>query len=134
MTGSGVGYAGDITPELAWQWAQEGEGVIIDVRSWAELAWVGQVPGALSVAWMQWPDMVVNPDFDAQLEAMAPRDKKLLMLCRSGGRSVGAAMRATALGFTAFNILEGFEGALDRHGHRGTLGGWRYRGLPWVQS
>lgn len=127
-------YAGDITPEQAWQWALSGEGVIVDVRTLAELAWVGQVPGVLSVVWMRWPQGDINPDFDQELMARAPRDKKLLMLCRSGGRSVGAATRAAELGFTAYNILEGFEGGIDRNGQRGNLGGWRFRGLPWVQS
>ncbi|RMW97878.1 rhodanese-like domain-containing protein [Allofranklinella schreckenbergeri] len=126
-------YAGDITPETAWQWAMAGQAVIIDVRTHAELVWVGQVPGARSVPWSQWPDMAFNADFDAQLRAAAPPDKKILMLCRSGGRSVAAAARAAALGFEAFNILEGFEGSLDRNGHRGTQNGWRYRGLPWIQ-
>ena len=30
--------------------------------------------------------------------------------------------------------LEGFEGPLDDDYHRGTVGGWRHRGLPWQQS
>jgi hypothetical protein len=34
----------------------------------------------------------------------------------------------------AFNVLEGFEGPKDGEGHRGTLGGWRKAGLPWVQG
>jgi rhodanese-related sulfurtransferase len=32
------------------------------------------------------------------------------------------------------NIVDGFEGALDEHKHRGNLGGWRFQGLPWEQS
>jgi hypothetical protein len=32
------------------------------------------------------------------------------------------------------NVLEGFEGELDDAGRRGTLGGWRKAGLPWLQS
>ena len=30
-------------------------------------------------------------------------------------------------------LLEGFEGELDENHHRSTLGGWRFRGLPWEQ-
>ena len=50
-------------------------------------------------------------------------------------RSHGAALAAAAAGYVhAYNILEGFEGDLDVDHHRGTLGGWRMRGLPWLQS
>jgi rhodanese-related sulfurtransferase len=56
-------------------------------------------------------------------------------LCRSGHRSDSAARAATAAGYTrAFNVLEGFEGNKDAEGHRGSLGGWRKAGLPWVQG
>jgi rhodanese-related sulfurtransferase len=60
--------------------------------------------------------------------------KKLVLLCRSGVRSIAAAQRATELGVQAYNILEGFEGDPDAQAHRGFKGGWRYRGLPWQQN
>ena len=50
-----------------------------------------------------------------------------------GVRSVAAARRATELGITAYNILEGFEGDADGLAQRGRLGGWRFHGLPWRQ-
>ncbi|GAB3356828.1 hypothetical protein GCM10027395_19970 [Giesbergeria sinuosa] len=128
------GYAGDISPLLAWQWMQEGEAVLVDVRTDAERAWVGEVPGAAAVAWKQWPGMTMNPDFDAQLHAAVPAGQKVLLLCRSGVRSVAAARRATELGLVAYNILEGFEGDPDQHAHRGLKGGWRFHGLPWRQG
>ena len=56
------------------------------------------------------------------------------MLCRSGVRSIAAAKRATELGREAYNVLEGFEGDANAKGHRGQLGGWRMRGLPWQQN
>jgi rhodanese-related sulfurtransferase len=127
------GYAGDVSPQLAWQWVQAGEAVLIDVRTDAERAWVGYVPGAAAVAWKQWPGMAQNPDFDAQLRAAVPVGMKAVLLCRSGVRSVAAARRATELGITAYNILEGFEGDADARSQRGRLGGWRFHGLPWQQ-
>ena len=127
------GYAGDIPPALAWQWVQAGNAVLVDVRTDAERAWVGQVPGAKVVAWKQWPQMLMNPDFDTQLQAVVPSGSKVLLLCRSGVRSVAAAQRATELGLQAYSILEGFEGDLDANGQRGNLNGWRYRGLPGQQ-
>jgi rhodanese-related sulfurtransferase len=78
--------------------------------------------------------MAMNPEFDAGIQALGAGGKKLVLLCRSGVRSIAAAQRATALGVQAYNILEGFEGDPDAQAHRGQLGGWRKRGLPWQQS
>lgn len=128
------GYAGDIAPRLANQWFQSGSGVLVDVRTDAEREWVGFVPGAVAIAWKQWPGMALNPAFDEQLLARIPKDKKVLFLCRSGVRSIPAAKRASELGFEAYNILEGFEGDPDENAHRGVCGGWRFMGLPWRQS
>jgi glyoxylase-like metal-dependent hydrolase (beta-lactamase superfamily II)/rhodanese-related sulfurtransferase len=128
------GYAGDVSPQLAWAWVQAGEAVLVDVRTDAERAWVGFVPGAEALAWKQWPGMAMNPDFDAGIQALGAGGKKLVLLCRSGVRSVAAAQRATELGLQAYNILEGFEGDPDANAHRGQRGGWRFHGLPWRQS
>ena len=120
-----TGYAGDVPAELAWQWLQSGEAVLVDVRTDAEREWVGKVPGAIAVAWKQWPGMAANQNFDEQLRAAVPEGKKVVLLCRSGVRSVAAAQRATGLGIEAYNILEGFEGDVDANGQRGRLSGWR---------
>ena len=128
------GYAGDVTAPMAWQWVQAGQAVLVDVRTDAERDWVGGVPGAAAVAWKQWPGMALNADFDAQLQSAAPEGATLVMLCRSGVRSIAAARRATELGYKAYNILEGFEGDADAQGQRGKRGGWRLQGLPWRQS
>lgn len=128
------GYAGDIAPHLAWQWVQSGDAVLVDVRSDAEREWVGFVPGAVAVAWKQWPGMARNTDFDTALQAAVPAGKKVLLLCRSGVRSIAAARRAAELGLEAYNILEGFEGDADAQAQRGHQGGWRLQGLPWMQK
>ena len=130
----GNGYAGDLTPEMAWQWVQDGRAVLVDVRTDAEREWVGFVPGALGLAWKQWPGMALNPHFDEGVRQAAASGQALLMLCRSGVRSIAAAQRATELGARAYNVLEGFEGDPNAEGHRGRLGGWRKRGLPWKQN
>ncbi len=129
-----IAYAGDLSPQLACQWWQAGEAVLVDVRSDAEREWVGFVPGAIALAWKQWPGMALNPGFDEQLAAAVAPGTKVLFLCRSGVRSIAAARRATELGLQAYNILEGFEGDPDASAQRGRLGGWRFHGLPWRQS
>ncbi len=128
------GYAGDVTPQLAHDWWKAGDAVLIDVRTDAEREWVGFVPGAVPLAWKQWPGMAMNESFDDGIKAAVAPGKKAVLLCRSGVRSIAAARRATELGIEAYNILEGFEGDPDESGHRGQRGGWRLRGLPWRQG
>ena len=128
------GYAGDVLPQLAFEWWQQGGAVLVDVRSDAEREWVGLIPGAVPLAWKQWPGMAINESFGDALKAAVPAGKKVLLMCRSGVRSIAAARRATELGFEAYNMLEGFEGDADGEGHRGSKGGWRFRGLPWRQG
>ena len=129
-----AGYAGDILPHLAWQWMQAGQAVLVDVRTDAEREWVGFVPGALALAWKQWPGMALDPGFAAGLIAGVPAGHKVLMHCRSGVRSIAAAQRAAELGLQAYNVLEGFEGNPDAQGQRNHLAGWRQRGLLWRQN
>jgi glyoxylase-like metal-dependent hydrolase (beta-lactamase superfamily II)/rhodanese-related sulfurtransferase len=128
------GYAGDVDPQVAYDWWHSGEAVLVDIRTDAEREWVGFIPGAPVVAWKQWPGMAVSSAFDEGLKAAVPPGKKALLLCRSGVRSIAAAKRATDLGIEAYNILEGFEGDPDENGQRGHRNGWRLRGLPWRQG
>ena len=78
--------------------------------------------------------MAMNPGFDDGLRAAVPAGTKVVLLCRSGVRSVAAARRATELGLEAYNILEGFEGDPDESAQRGRKGGWRFHRLPWRQG
>mgnify|MGYP001788152498 FL=1 len=113
---------------------RDGQAVLVDIRTDAERVWVGFVPGAVPLAWKQWPGMQISPEFDRGITALATGGKKLLLLCRSGIRSIAAAKRATELGLQAYNILEGFEGDADANGQRGKTGGWQFHGLPWQQD
>jgi sulfur dioxygenase len=129
-----AGYSGDVSPQLAYRWWHSGQAHLVDIRSNAERAWVGFIPDVPGIEFKIWPGMAINPEFDAQLKAAVPAGAKVVLLCRSGLRSVPAAQRAQALGFEAYNILEGFEGDPDSDAHRGNVGGWRKRGLPWRQN
>ncbi len=128
------GYAGDVPAQLAYAWWRAGDAVLVDVRTDAEREWVGFIPDAVPLAWKQWPGMAMNPAFDEGIQAAVPAGKKVVLLCRSGVRSIAAAKRATELGLQAYNILEGFEGDPDDQAQRGKKGGWRYQGLPWRQG
>ncbi len=74
---------------------------------------------------------IPNARFIEQLKQQAPGGDgtELVFLCRSGARSIAAAIAATDAGFTSYNVLEGFEGEPDRYGER-TVNGWKNRGLP----
>lgn len=128
------GYAGDVSVQLAYQWWQSGEALLLDIRTNAERAWVGFIPDVPAIEWKIWPGMEINPNFDRQLKELVPAGSKIVMLCRSGLRSVPSSQRAQSLGFQAYNIAEGFEGDPDANAKRGKKGGWKFHGLPWRQN
>lgn len=130
-----MSYAGDLTPQEAWAKLEQGA-ILVDVRTEGEWAHIG-IPDTkatdndpLFIPWT-FPGGIPNPDFITDLTQQAPEDDRaeLVFLCRSGQRSIAAAVAATQAGFTSYNVLEGFEGEPDRYGER-TVNGWKNRGLP----
>lgn len=138
-------YAGDVTSRHAWAvMAEQPAATLIDVRTKIEWQLIGQ-PDLSSLdkepIYLEWVTMNgVNENFVAELQATleergTAKTAPLFFMCQSGGRSKIAAMQCTELGYEAcYNIAEGFEGDLDRHGHRNSVSGWKVAGLPWVQS
>ena len=130
-----MSYAGDLTPQEAWDKLAQGA-ILVDVRTEGEWAHIG-IPDTKATEndplFIQWtfPGGIPNPDFINDLNQQAPEDRatELVFLCRSGQRSIAAAIAATQAGFTSYNVLEGFEGDPDRFGER-TVNGWKNRGLP----
>ncbi|MBR7779180.1 rhodanese-like domain-containing protein [Undibacterium rugosum] len=124
-----------VSPQQAWALFSSGAAVLVDVRTTEERSFVGYVPDSLHVAWATGTSLTRNPRFVRELEAKVAKDKKILLLCRSGKRSALAAEAARKAGFTdVHNVLEGFEGEINAQHHRGTEDGWRFHGLPWIQS
>jgi rhodanese-related sulfurtransferase len=132
----GLAYDGALTPAEAYEVMRADPNArLVDVRTRAELEWVGRIPGAVEVELLTYPGSRPNPDFLRELEQKVGKDAKVMFICRSGGRSHNAATLAMQAGFAeAFNVLEGFEGDKDAQGHRNTKGGWRFAGLPWTQG
>lgn len=140
-------YAGDLSVQDAWELLSSNpKAQLIDVRTVAEWNFVG-LPDLSSlerhvhrIEWQSYPSMQPNPHFVADAvqalgEAGADTQTPALFLCRTGARSRAAAMAMTRAGYQkAFNIANGFEGAVDGHGHRGRVDGWKAAGLPWRQS
>jgi rhodanese-related sulfurtransferase len=136
-------YAGDVSASEAWATLQENpKAALLDVRTIPEFQFVG-VPDLSGIGkethclpWQVYPQMQINSDFveAVKLSGMT-QDQPILILCRSGVRSVSAAVALTAAGFTnCFNIEQGFEGPGDDKGHRGNIAGWKAAGIPWKQS
>ncbi|MBT2586830.1 rhodanese-like domain-containing protein [Arthrobacter sp. ISL-95] len=130
-----MSYAGDLTPKDAWAKLEAGA-ILVDVRTEGEWAHIG-IPDTKATEndplFIQWnlAGGIPNSRFIEDLRQQAPEDDsvELVFLCRSGQRSISAAIAATQAGFTAYNVLEGFEGEPDRYGER-TVNGWKNRGLP----
>jgi rhodanese-related sulfurtransferase len=129
-------YEGALYPDEAHEVLQSAPGAkLVDVRTRAELDWVGRIPDAVEIEWVIYPGMKPNLHFTAQLEQQVDKEALVLFICRSGMRSNAAATAATKAGYSdCYNVLEGFEGEQDADEHRNTLGGWRVAGLPWEQS
>ena len=127
----GLPYAGELTPQEAFAALQQGAAVLVDVRSRAELELVGRVPNANHIEWAFYPGMVANADFASQLQAQVDKSQAIVFMCRTGGRSHNAAVVAEELGYTAYNMLEGFEGEANAQKQRTLINGWKHAGLPW---
>jgi rhodanese-related sulfurtransferase len=144
---SGGDYAGDVSASEAWEvLARDRAATLIDVRTKAEWAYVG-LPAIESLGkslvmleWHSFPSTGVDPEFTGKLASILEergvrRDAPLFFICRSGSRSRSAAVAMSKEGYSkAYNVAGGFEGPLDKNGHRGTTAGWKAEGLPWVQS
>ena len=134
-------YAGSLSPAETWELITiDSQAVMVDVRSQAEMDWVGFVDLAderyFHIEWNLYPGGTRNPEFLSRLQATVPnKTTAIVFMCRSGVRSHHAATLAKSLGYDkAINILEGFEGDKNENAHRSTVNGWKKHGLPWRQN
>ena len=139
----------EATPLEAWEALMSDPlAILVDVRTAAEWSYIG-LPvldsigkDVLKVEWMQFPQMTCNENFASELLSQLgdKNPSAIYFLCRSGVRSHHAAKCVLAnnaeIGrdVRCFNVLEGFEGDQDDQKHRGTINGWKVRGLPWCQT
>jgi rhodanese-related sulfurtransferase len=106
--------------------------IYLDVRSVPEFE-AGHPPRAINIPIMHFAPgagMSPNPDFTAVVEANLPKSAKLVIGCKSGGRSARACEVMSQMGYTdVANVRGGFVGAMDNLG-RVTEPGWSMRSLP----
>lgn len=132
-----------LQPTEAWEWLRAHDEdprsrapLFVDVRMEIECLYVGRPPGVVNIPWYEYPELQPSPPrFVAQVEAEAgDKARPVLLICRSGKRTLDAAQALEAAGFTdVAHVAHGFEGDLDPHFHRSTVNGWRFEGLPWEQ-
>lgn len=136
-------YAGDVTPGDAWKILKDqDDAYLVDVRTSAEWHYVGAPDLSsidkelIKIEWRMLPDMAKNMQFLEKLQNFIPEhNSKIFFICRTGGRSMEAAIIATEHGYAnCFNIIGGFEGELNNKLHRGLVAGWKAEKLPWRQD
>lgn len=113
-----------VSPEDAQTLIEKEGYTYVDVRSVQEFQ-AGHPTGAYNVPLMDMGamGMTPNPDFLKVMERRFPRDSKLVVGCKAGGRSLRAAGLLEAAGFTSVvDQRAGFEGSGEP--------GWRPKGLP----
>ena len=106
--------------------------IYLDVRSVPEFE-AGHPPRAINIPILHFSPqsgMTPNPDFANVVEASLPKDAKLVIGCKAGGRSARACDVMSQMGYTnVTNVRGGFVGAVDNTG-RVTEPGWSMRNLP----
>ena len=119
-----------ISPDEARELVEKQGYVYVDVRSVPEFE-AGHPTGAYNVPLLHLGalGMSPNPRFMAVMQACFPKDAKLVVGCKAGGRSLQAATLLAGAGYVdVVDQRAGFEGAPAPGG--GMEPGWRPRGLP----
>jgi rhodanese-related sulfurtransferase len=135
-----------LLPQEAWAWLQaereraqatgRPEPLFVDVRMEIESLYVGRPPGVENIPWYEYPELTPDPAaFVAAVQRLAAgQDHPVLLICRSGKRTVDAGLALEGAGFSdVAHVVHGFEGELNDHFKRSTVNGWRFDGLPWEQ-
>jgi rhodanese-related sulfurtransferase len=113
-----------VTPQEAQRLMGEGY-VYVDVRSIPEFE-AGHPAGAYNVPLLHRgaSGMAPNADFAAVMQKAFPRDAKLVIGCKMGGRSAQASQLLESIGYT--NLVDQGAGFDGQPGHPG----WAPAGLP----
>ena len=123
----------ELDPQAAHARLKGGEYVYLDVRTVEEFQ-AGRPAGARNVPLLNADQdsgrMVPNPAFLDSVEKVLPKDAKIIVGCKSGGRSASACQVMAQAGYKhLWNMQGGF------HGKKGPQGsvfakGWTDHNLP----
>lgn len=131
----------DITPQEAMQAIKDDSAIVLDVRTASEYIWVGHPKLGDQVENISYKvrvqnDFIKNPLFMEDVrKRFENKHTKLILMCRSGKRSVAASKELDEAGYTrVYNMVTGFEGGKrDANGYR-SIEGWKNSKLPGTQS
>ena len=123
----------EISPQEAYDLMKsDPEYIYLDVRSVPEFE-AGHPEGAVNIPLLHFDPnrgMSPNQDFAAVVEAVIAKDAKLVVGCKSGGRSANACQVMSQMGYSnVANVRGGFGGQVDNFG-RVVEAGWSMLGLP----
>ena len=102
---------------------------LLDVRTQDEWDNVGKPDGEKLglkthfVTIVRSPEPSANKDFIKEVKKVIDSNKKLLVMCKAGGRSMMASQLLSQENINCINISDGFEG-------NGENAGWKNEGLP----
>jgi rhodanese-related sulfurtransferase len=119
-----------VSPQEALELTKTGW-AYVDVRSEQEFA-DGHPVGAFNVplAHMSGGGMSPNPEFLGVMEKAFGKEAKIVVGCKTGGRSLRAAQALVGAGFTSVvDQRAGWDGARDAFGQVSEVG-WSRAGLP----
>ena len=142
-----------LTASEAQEVLKDNNAVFVDVRSRAEVAFLGLPKRAnVHIPYMVMPmmasfntkkntyDLELNPDFPTDFKEYAAEhgisnDDPIVLICRSGSRSARAADLLADLGYTkVYSVVDGYEGDKAKSGvgsGQRVVNGWRNAGLEW---
>jgi rhodanese-related sulfurtransferase len=123
----------EISPKEAYDLMQsDPECIYLDVRSVPEFE-AGHAAGALNIPLLHFTPgagMSPNPDFNTVVDASLPKDARIIVGCKTGGRSAKACDIMSGMGYTdVTNLRGGFVGVMDNFGTV-TEPGWSMLNLP----
>ena len=123
----------EVSPQQAYELMQSNPRIIyLDVRSVPEFE-AGHPQGAINIPLLHLTPgfgMSPNEDFPAVVEANLPKDAKIIIGCKSGGRSANACQIMSQMGYQdVTNMRGGFGGAADMAGNV-IEPGWAMDDLP----
>ena len=124
----------DLTTQEAYDLVQKKDVVFIDIRAEIEHFFVGSPPNVINVPWQDAPDYELNPDYLDEVRQISNTEQKIVLICRSGHRSIDAGNFLIENGYPmVHHVDKGFEGDKNEEHHRSSVNGWRFDNLPWVQ-
>ena len=122
----------EVSPQEAHdQMQNDPEYIYLDVRSTPEFE-AGHPAGAKNIPLLHLGPggMTPNEDLTKVVEANLPKDAKIVVGCKTGGRSARACEIMAQMGYTnVANVRAGFVGAMDNFG-RVVEPGWSMLNLP----